>query len=458
MNFFGRSNKLQKIVPCLVLAAIIGACSSDRPTTESERQADNAGVVIAGHLSRDVAPEGEPIRFWITVENRSGAALQNVRLAHMDTPGFKSVTECWNRSALNTACGVLPGTGPSCSAPEQLPNPRNDEFLLCQYLRAGESLSVWGDLRANDPSLPANRLYAVVSWNAVPNSPSTSNEVVQSSRIVSLGIAEVVSPNFHWLTWLAKPEVTIPAALAFLGFFLASRGRKAEERSNVFTAMLSSVHDAAMHYHMPMASMLSAAINQIDKVCSPVAEARKRNESIPPAFIETARRGFYYLTMFHWWQKRVFQKVGAYQLKSRIGERLLLFLANQHRHALYPLSTETALRRLDVILGKIDAKHTLDDFLKALDSGQAELRAAWDEFFAWVGTPNCEKDLACLDAFATIMVYEVNSLHLLWYGGPPFMALSNRAREATIEVGRDDEYFQRQVRDYLDSATASQNL
>jgi hypothetical protein len=457
MNIFSRSNKLQQIVPCLLLATVIGACSSDRPTTESDKQTDNAAVVISGHLSREVAPEGALIRFWITIENRSGAALQNVRLAHMDTPGFKSATDCWDRSALNTACGVSPGTGPSCSAPGQLPSPRNDEFLLCQYLRAGESLSVWGDIRAYDPSLPANRLYAVVSWNVVPNSQSTSSEVMQSSRVVSLGTAEVVSPNLHWLTWLAKPEVTIPAALAFLGFFLASRGRKAEERNNVFTAMLSSVHDAVMHYHMPMTSILSAAISQIDKVCSPVAEARKRNESIPLALIETARRGFYFLTMFHWWQKRVFQKVGAYQLKSRMGERLLLFLANKHRQ-LYPLSNETALRRLDVILGKIDAKHTLDDFLKVLDSGNAELRAAWDDYFAWVGTPNCEKDLACLDAFATIMLYEVNSVHLLWYGGPPLMALSNRAREATIGAGRDDEYFERQVRDYLNNASGGQNL
>jgi len=456
-NILYRSNKLRRLLPFLVLTTSFCACSSDRPATESDKQMDNAPVVISGHLSRDVAPEGEPIRFWITIENRSGAALQNVRLAHLDTPGFKSATECWDRGTLNTACGVSPGSGPSCSAPGQLPHSRNDEFILCDYLRAGESLSVWGDLRAYDPSLPPNRLYAVVSWNVVLNPQSSSSDIAQSSKVVSFGTAEAVSPSLHWLTWLAKPEVTIPAALAFLGFYLTSRGKKSEERNNVFTAMLSSVHEAAMHYHMPMTSVLSAAINQIDRISTVVAAARKKNEPIPVTHVEIARRGFYYLTMFHWWQRRVFQKVGAYQLKSREGERLLLFLANKHRNELYPFSTEAALRRLDVILGQLNGKYTLDEFLKALDSNQAELKTAWDEFYIWVGTSNCDKDLACLDAFATIMLYEVNSLHLLWYKGPQAMGLSNRAREAIFEVSQGNEYFVRKVEEYLSNATSGEN-
>src|SRR6267143_2574781 len=71
----------------LLVILMCCGCSSDRPAAEPEKATDKATVAVSGHLSRDMAPEGQPIRFWITIENSSSMPLHDVRLAHMDTPG-----------------------------------------------------------------------------------------------------------------------------------------------------------------------------------------------------------------------------------------------------------------------------------------------------------------------------------------------------------------------------------
>jgi hypothetical protein len=78
--------------------------------------------------------------------------------------------------------------------------------------------------------------------------------------VIPLGTAEAVSAKYHWLTWLAKPEISIPSLLAIFGLYLTGRTKKLEEKNEIRATMLNSVHNDVMHYHMPMASAASAVI------------------------------------------------------------------------------------------------------------------------------------------------------------------------------------------------------
>jgi hypothetical protein len=439
-------------------------CNSERPLTEPEAHSENGTVVLGGHLSRDIVEEGEALRFWITVENRTSTPLENVRITELDTPGFKKIRWCWGPSVAAKGCANRPDAklqvlDPDCAAASGRESSSADEWLLCQSLKPGESLVVWGDLSVDDPYLPPERLYAVVSWTATPSHPTsvsgrasteatgrkdsipedTKPAMEASSRVFPLGTAEPVSA-LHSLTWLTKPEISIPAALAILGLCLTWLAARRDERSKVFTAMLGAVHDSAIHYFMPMCSTLSAAMLYI----------RKAREDASPG--ENARWGFYYLTMFHWWQRRVLNKVGAYQLRSRTGEKLLLALSGKHRE-LYPRSTEAAWRRLDAILSDLQKETTLDEFLGTLDGGDSDWAGAWSDFAGWVKTDNCKNDLDFLDSFTQVMLYEVNGLHELWYGTRSPMKLTEDTRKAIMAVATGD--FRFEVQNYLQVAEDS---
>jgi hypothetical protein len=476
------------------LALLASGCSSERPAVEPEAKAEGSGVILTGHLSSDTVTDGDVLRFWLTVENRTSVPLQSVRVIQLNTPGFHRLPSCdgsstqtagcsksANGQALDPDCGLAPSS--------DVPAPAPGDWLLCQSLKPGESLVTWGDLTASNPYGPAERLYAVVAWSQRQMTPSetsvnggskpappppkassaktatsvSANQIgseanskagafEQSTRIVALGTAEPVSV-LHFLTLFTKPEVSIPGALTVLGLLFTLFASRRDERSKVFNAMLGSAHEAAVQYFMPMASTLAAALRLIREATAAQqglssADAATR-DAAEEKVREKRRQGFYYLTIFHWWQRRVFNKVGAYQLNSRTGERLLLILASKHRD-LYPRTAEAAWRRSDVILSDINKETTLDEFLGTLDGGDTNWSEAWSDYSHWIDTDSCKKDALYLEAFVHIMVYEVNGLHQLWYGSRSPMKLSEAVRAAVTEMSVGE--FKFEVEEYLRKA------
>jgi hypothetical protein len=132
--------------------------------------------------------------------------------------------------------------------------------------------------------------------------------------------------------------------------------------------------------------------------------------------------------MFHWWRRETFQKVGAYHLKWRAGEKLLLVLAREHVDGFLGES-ETKWRQLDRVKGLLSQETTLDEFLETLDGGfEPDLTQSWTDFHVWACAANCAKQLAILDAFVAVMVYEVNCISSDWYVGDPRISFNDRAR------------------------------
>ena len=82
-------HKICAMILCLFAAIAAGACGGDRPTTESEKQTDTGPVLVSGHLSRDVAPEGQSFP-----PNLFGRTSQTGPQPAMDWNSCIGVVEC----------------------------------------------------------------------------------------------------------------------------------------------------------------------------------------------------------------------------------------------------------------------------------------------------------------------------------------------------------------------------
>jgi hypothetical protein len=231
------------------------------------------------------------MRFWITVENRSLSPLVNLHLDRLEIPGFEKTRWCWGPHLDKLSCGSALRPGPLCIAPGPAISAPPDEFALCAYLRPREVLTVWGDLKAN-ADLPPHELIALVSWQELPEpSPpcklkdktkcppasATPMEASNASPIITLGRAEPVSSwRYLFRRYTPRAEISIPGALTLLGLFFAWWSGRKEQKNQIWTTMLGKVHEFTMHFYMPMASMLAAAVSATDAFLLTAEEQLKK--------------------------------------------------------------------------------------------------------------------------------------------------------------------------------------
>src|ERR1700742_4303356 len=117
------------------LAAVLALffASAPRATLGQGKPASDGRVAVSGHLSRDAVRKGTDIRFWITIENRSPASLQNVHLDRLEITGFEKSRWCWGPVFDMNGCGVAVRSGPACFATDHSARDSEPgrEFELC---------------------------------------------------------------------------------------------------------------------------------------------------------------------------------------------------------------------------------------------------------------------------------------------------------------------------------------
>src|SRR5689334_14001817 len=87
----------QRFLILLLLAALTLAWPfrAQAQKQGTEKAAGTNSVVLMGHIARQQVRVEDSVRFWITVENPGDQQLENLRLDHMDTPGFDPPQRCW---------------------------------------------------------------------------------------------------------------------------------------------------------------------------------------------------------------------------------------------------------------------------------------------------------------------------------------------------------------------------
>ncbi len=443
----------------LAVGICLWACPLIRAADEG-KSADGASVAVSGHVSRDSVVKGEFLRFWVTVDNKSNHPLQNLRVAEWGTRGFNKVEWCWKpgtvvpcaTSSETEPPGFAALAGPICVEKADQANDAKDSFLLCNYLRPHESLTVWGQLAASDAQ-PSHNLFVVLNWVEVPVSPpaqgnslskdanlasgnaanallKTSGELRASLQIVSLGKAEIISSFVYCMRRLTpKSEIGIPGAITLLGLIVTWAAHRRDERNQTWNTMMAESHRVATQYYLPACSMLSQATKELRDYIA-LAPAGL------PAAEAALRQAFYYLMMFQWVHARTFSEVGAYYLKCRQAEELLGTLYSKHR-TYFGLDGLDARRRLERLLGSLDKETSIDNFIEMLDYTQPEVLENWNFFLAWVATGNCSDDIPILKAYECILSYESNRAYYHWYGGYYPLELDENAERALLRGFQD---------------------
>ena len=392
----------------LVLTWSSYAQAQKQDAEKAAAKADKS-VVLTGHIARQHVRVEDSVRFWVTIENPSDNPLTNLRLDHMDTPGFGPPQHCWG-SAVAANCGLAAGAQDVCQVPGNAAVSGSGGDLLCAELPAHQSFTFWGDLPAKQ-SESNHRNFAVLGWQQDGRGSMAS---------VDLGETETA----HWLvspflTLRGKPEVTLPAGLALLGLWAASWARKREERAQMANTMLAESHKASMQYNMPAASMIAAAGSALRTYFEASPAGPPAAPAADPAESKL-RLGFYYLTMYQWWHQQMFREVGAYHFKNRTGEMILRTLYGKHKD-LFPLIHDEQRRKLDKVLVLVRKETTVDDFLGLLEYPRTDVAEAWGIFRAWAATDGIHEDRHVLEAYRAVLVFEVNRAYLTWHGAlvPP---------------------------------------
>jgi len=419
--------------------ALVAANASARP----EEKSDSTSIVsLSGRVARAPVREGEPVRFWVTIENRTNSPLQHIRLERIDPEEFATVGGTMSVPSGNICQTPIPksakGTAPS-AAPK-------DEKEICEYLGPHQSFTVWGRVQADAPVTRQNA-FAAIQWQS-QDGPSLG--------AVPLGEVESLSClRWTWYSLLHEWELGVPTFAALLGLVFATwkwlrerREKKArdleDKRSNTWNLMLRESHRAALKYYMPIATALRSAIDEME-----------RFQSCGSTNVGIAQSGFFYLLTFHWETVRTKRELGAYYFKNRLAETLVYQLFQRHR-LLVGLKEPAKQRMLDQCLDKISAKTTSDIVAGMIAANVLPISQLWSHFYSWLVRPESRaraEDLVVLEAYYELLVYEANRPYEHWYGDSEPLKFSEQARAAVRKVGR---YIKRdkETKDYLETAAA----
>ncbi len=393
-------------------------------------------VTLSAHLARDMVRTQDSVRFWVTIRNRTDAPLQNIRIVHQDTPGFGNLQPCWGKSS-RASCGLPANTDQVCKAPGREQDPGSNENLLCAYLPAGGSFTIWGDLQATSAE-SRHRNFLVISWGDA-NGKGTLGSV-------DLGESETVIRWLSPIVWLrGKPEVTIPGVLTVLGLLATWLASRRELRQQMTVTMLAETHQASMQFYMPTCSTIGAALASRERCFAAIATTD------PDDSESRLRVAFYHLAMFQWWHMQTFREVGAYHFRDRVAEVILRSLYGRHKE-LCPLLHDKERRKLDRLLMLVSKQTTLNDFLSLLEYPRTDVQEAWKVFREWAFTKGCLTDSDVLAAYRLVMVYEVNRPYLNWHGMLYPIELTEHA-DAEVRnctVGKDRKLSAARVEEYLE--------
>ncbi len=418
----------------ILAGSMAGLCAQEIVLAETEVVASSGDVVVAGSLSRSAVRVGERLRFWIQVRNGSQKPILDVRLVHLDAPGYEVIRRCWCGTP-DAACG---------SSPSVLATAPATCDVLGAELKPGSSLTVWGDLRSTAASA-SQTLSAVVRY---------SHDGTFSYVLTSLGQAASKSHGqelreFFKDFGLPIVVVLLPFIFAFFQWLVGLVEKKAAEVrtqiSQTWNQMLPESHKFAMRHYVHIHSYLSEAITRLEKY-------RKITTEDPSQTMPIARRAFYALMMFERRVQFARRTVGGLYFKHRMGEEL----ANRcHRkwRELYGVEVEQNRLLLIHVLRKLSPNTEFDHFLAKLDDPTRPLERGWEYFQQWIRDERCGEAIPYLKGLRDILKYEMNRPYEYWYGSRELLQLDPEAEKVLPALGglggSPEEKFRGEVSAYL---------
>ena len=425
--------------------------------------AESAGdVVISGQLGRETAGPYDHFRFWITVENRSASDLTDLRIEHLDIPGFIISLRCWSADRGNPSCwtegeshprapAACLASGTSASQPD----------TLCATLAPKHAVTVWGVLSPGKDS-ERGSAFAVLTWTA---------DQKASEQAVSLGNFESEGWFRHLWVSLVERWIALPIWITIFGglYVLWSRYRErkkherelelqaissqrateSEQQRHTWNVLLLKVHRLAFQHYLPIASTAQGVLLYFGR------EARGEGDSE-----DNFLGAFCYMLRFHWRVRKMKRAGASWYFKKLTAEEMVVVLFQTHRNhmGLQDLGRQAVL---DGLLDWFKDETTVADVLEYLESCSRVEWEFWLEFRSRAKKWYREEALL-LSAMITIMTFEINRVYYYWYGERRPIALDKDElrvlRAAVADAASQSPELPGQVEEYLKEAFTAKKL
>jgi uncharacterized repeat protein (TIGR01451 family) len=383
----------------------------------SAAEASKEGVTLTGHLSRESAGPGGTIRFWITIENKSGAAMQNVQFADFFAPGFNRPEKFFG----------------GCTAASW--------NQICKVLADKTAVTLWGDLAAADHGGPKENALAVVTWDS-PGHP-------EQSAAVQLGEIERLSWWEALWKWLTQLDVGLPTLTAILvGLYGIVKKRredaaaklkeereseeslaKAEkERAEKLAAEHREQHQETWNLMLPQANRFSLryyipTANAVVTFAWHVKSCRDKlgltDDTLATAGGPTENdylSALFDVVQLQWHRLRMKRKIGGYYFKSRTAESVTEDLFQKHRINFEVTSPERFVV-LTRFVKPFNPDYEIGNFIADSASWDVDQKKFYSDFKDWVRDEKCKDDLDVLGAMWKVLWYESNRPFLNWVSG-----------------------------------------
>jgi hypothetical protein len=392
------------VLLCLPIVASLfwEANKSGEMRLQQEPPEQPKDVAAEGSLSKTVLVVGDSARLWITLRNRSGKTISDVKVSQLDLPGLHVDSLCSSE-----------GAGKKCDQLEKFTIPS----IVSQ-----QTIVFWGDATAIEP-VEKHFCYALITWATVPGG-------TRSQTVLSLGgnvIETLWERRLHAVREFMK-DFALPLLLVFLGLYVGQwdKNREASRRAYeaeiqqthlTWNSMLPETYKLAIRYYMKIEAAADGAIRELEK-----AQLEVKDSSAELENRLSRRHSLYYLVLFERRIKYFLDLNSGFYFKYLAAEDLVASAYARYRTKFFG-SDETAKRVFNRVVERADVNQSFDGFLAKLDGADvapaAELKDvndAWTHFSQWVSTPNCRLAILELKIFDLVLGFELNRPYAYWYG------------------------------------------
>jgi hypothetical protein len=403
-----------------------------------------AGLSVTAVVDRDRIAAGESFAFWVTFENRTGAALTGLRFVGLSVPvGLARTGKCWSGDLPNCALGASAGSG------------------LPSTISAGGAATVSAELQAD--SRPGRHVaVAVYRWQAADGT--------ERRGAVVIGPVEVIPSPWQKLKedWLsALKDLVLPLALVFVGWRLKTIELRRAETQQTWTTMLTKSHQNAEKHYLPITQSTSRWPLSVAKLQAAVAR-HKAAEEIERALDEA----FFDFLLLVRKARELSQEIGGLYFKDRLGESLAsrCWVVFKLRHeARFGREGVRGREELAWAMDQMTTRESFAEFAAKLSETRKDRRgrvrlarragrlgrlreSARRWFLRDPGAGDIELDLLLTKLFGAILDYEMNRPYQHWYGAAERFPLDDFegvrvALDTRASTLRDDI---EEVRDELD--------
>lgn len=419
----------------LILLSNLSVLQAAQTAAQTQRDQSREEIAVKASLSATLTHVGENVRFWLTIRSLAPQGISQLRFVQLRAHGYKIASLSWCPKEKEDYQQGSKGGIVSPSEVSELNVPPKC-ILIADALKPGQSITVWGDLHAQERH-HKQTLVAVLSW-------------VNTQKIESRVAAPIGELQATW--WWTEPlsylinlikDFALPILLGLLAF-LYQRLDKAREQARLeqektreqirqeqdrlrtqiaetWSKMLPESHRLATHYYMPIEAALRGALQFL--------EAQQT---------ESQQRAFFYLVLFERRMRHLINSAGGFYFKDRVGETLTIRCYQEYRK-LYYYDDNEKLKRLGTMLDHIRVSETWASFSKKFtESGTAKqnLDDGWKDFKEWLDSGNCGRAMPYLKAFRAVLSYEMNRPYEHWYGRREKIELDQGIESTILEIAK----------------------